>query len=151
MGSVLAETRKLLEFHSAHERPGNEVHFNFEPEVGKKLWGKVHKLHPKTMDLAFTMQGKAAQSRVGALSQDGMVITFPLLLHCIDTAFAGGSQRASKADLASLIIPSSSYLYGLDPDDTSSVQSLKKEIQADRQMYQLLLCSDKTVEGWLHA
>ena len=29
MGSVLAETRKLLEFHSAHERPGNELHFNF--------------------------------------------------------------------------------------------------------------------------
>ena len=109
------------------------------------------KLHPKTMALAFTMQGKAAQSRVGALSQDRMVITFPLLLHCIDAAFAGGSQRASKADLASLIIPSSSYLYELDPDDTSSLQSLKKEIHADRQMYQLLLCSDKTVEGWLRA
>ena len=85
MGSVLAETRKLLEFHSAHERPGNELHFNFEPEVGKKLWGKVHKLHLKTMDLAFTMQGKAAQSRVGALSQDGMVITFPLFVCVLST------------------------------------------------------------------
>ena len=82
MGSVLAETRKLLEFHSAHELPGNELHFNFEPEPevdpGKKLGGKVQKLHPKTMALAFSMQGKAAQSRVGALSKDGMVITFPL-------------------------------------------------------------------------
>ena len=68
MGSVLAETRKLLEFHSAHERPGKELHFNFEPEVGKKLWGnlKVHKLHPKTMALAVSVQGKAAQSQVGS-------------------------------------------------------------------------------------
>ena len=47
-----------------------------------------------------------------------MVITFPLvLLHCLDTAFAGGS----KADLASLITPSSSYLSELDPDNTWSV------------------------------
>jgi len=150
MGSVLAETRKLIEFQSAHERPGNELQFNFEPEVSKKLWTKMHKLHPKTMALAFTMQGKPAQSRVGAaLSQEGMVITFPLSFIEIDLAYAGSSQRVSKADLASVIIPSSSYLYELDPDNTRSVQTLKKEINGDRLMYMYLLCSDKTVEGWL--
>ena len=79
MGPVLAETKKLLEFQSAQERPGNDLAFNFKPLVDRKLWLKMHALHPKTMLLAHTMQGGASQSRVGALSQEGMVITFPLL------------------------------------------------------------------------
>jgi hypothetical protein len=94
------------------------------------------------------MQGKVARSRVGALSQEGVVITFQLSFIEIDLACAGSSQRVFKADLASVIIPSSSYLYELDPDNTRSVQTLKKEINGDRQMYMYLLCSDKTVLGW---
>ena len=78
IGSVLGETKKLLEFHSAHERPGNELQFHYEPNVDGTLWKEMHKLHPRTMELAHSMQGKTAQSRVGALSQEGKVITFPL-------------------------------------------------------------------------
>ena len=82
IGSVLAETKKLLEFHSAHERPGNELEFKFQPAVDKALWKEVHRLHPKTMALAHSLQGKPAQSRVGALSQEGIVTTFPLFVWC---------------------------------------------------------------------
>ena len=82
IGSVLAETKKLLEFHSVHERPGNELEFNFQPAVDKALWKQVYSLHPKTMALAHSLQGKAAQSRVGARSQEGIVTTFPLFVLC---------------------------------------------------------------------
>ena len=37
IGSVLAEKKKLLEFHSAHEQPSNELEFKFQPAVGKVL------------------------------------------------------------------------------------------------------------------
>jgi len=65
-----------------------------------------------------------------------------------DRARAGSSQRLCKGDLASLIIPSSAYLFELDPDNARTLTSLKKELKADRLMYEYLLCTDKTVEGW---
>ena len=63
---MLSETKKLLEFHSAHDRPGNELEFKFQPAVDKALWKEVHRLHPETMALAHSLQGKLAQSSVGA-------------------------------------------------------------------------------------
>ena len=138
--------KKLLEFHSAHERPGNELEFKFQPAVDRALWKAANELHPKTMLLAHTLQGKAAQSRVGALSQEGITIIFPLFLFA-DWAHTGSSQKLCKGDLASLIIPSSSYLYELDPDNKVSVDRLKKEIKRDQLMYEYLLCSDKIVQG----
>ena len=58
VGSVLGETKKLLEFHSAHERPGNELEFKFQPAVDRALWKKVHSLHPKTMALAYSFKAR---------------------------------------------------------------------------------------------
>ena len=79
---VLAETKKLLEFDLAHERPGNELEFKFQPPMDEALWKEVHRLYPKTMVLANSMQGKPAQSRVGALSHEDIVTIFPLFVWC---------------------------------------------------------------------
>ena len=61
----------------------------------------------------------------------------------------GPSQRLSKRDVASLVIPSTSYLYKLDADETHDIQSLKAEMKSHMTMYINLLCMDKTVEGCL--
>jgi hypothetical protein len=77
--------------------------------------------------------GGASQGRLNHLSQS--------------VSTADKQVLFTKSDLAAICIPSSEFLFELDPQQSKSATEIKRLIKEEQELYVLLLCQHTNLEG----
>ncbi len=136
--TVVYETFKLLKFHSEHDR--KELRYHMEPIITAKMWLNMAKQHSMVMACAVHVtpgrsarSGGASQGRLNTLSQSSGAVDKQTLF--------------TKSDLAAICIPSSQFLFELDPLQNKSATEIKRLIKEEQELYISLLCQHTSLEG----
>ncbi len=138
VSTVIYETVKLLKFHSAHDR--KELYFHMKPIVTQKMWRNMATQHRMVMACVVRVtpgrsarSGGASQGRLNNLLQSGSNADKQVLF--------------TKSDMAAICIPSSEFLFKLDPQQSKSATEIKRLIKEEQELYVSLLCQHTNLEG----
>ena len=138
VSTVVYETVKLLKFHSEHDQ--KELQFHMKPIVIPKMWRNMATQHRMVMACVVritpgrsTRSGGASQGRLNHLSQS--------------VSTADKHVLFTKSDLAAICIPSSEFLFELDPQQSKSATEIKRLIKVEQELYVSLLCQQTNLEG----
>ncbi len=111
-----------------------------KPIVNPKMWRNMATLHRMMMACVVRVTpGRnarsvgASQGRLNHLSQSVSTTDKQVLF--------------TKSDMAAICIPSSQFLFELDPQQSKSATEIKRLIKEEQELYVSLLCQHTNLEG----
>jgi hypothetical protein len=111
-----------------------------EPIVTQTMWRNMAMQHRMVMACVLRVtpgrsarSGGASQGSLNNLSQSGSNADKQVLF--------------AKSDMAAICIPSSEFLFELDPQQSKSATEIKRLIKEEQELYVSLLCQHTNLEG----